>query len=252
MTRTPGWARTWTLVRAAASVLIAAAVIAQAVRTIGGMLAVRGDVVTTVVNFFSFFTILSNVLSAVVLAWAVVWFWTRGTVSASGPAGPAETPEPRSLAVALACATTYMIVTGVVYNLLLRGIPLPQGTTVPWSNEILHVVGPLFLLADLFLGPRRHALRWRAVAEILVLPIAWVVYTLLRGPLTTNPNTGQPFWYPYPFLNPNNFDDGYATVALYVVGIAVVIAIAATLVVWVGRRRGTARAAVAAPVVVGG
>ena len=27
-----------------------------------------------------------------------------------------------------------MLVTGVVYNLLLRSIELPQGTTVPWSS----------------------------------------------------------------------------------------------------------------------
>lgn len=230
MIRTPVWAQTWTVLRAAAAVLIAAAVIAQAVRTIGGMAAVGGDVFTTVVNFFSFFTILSNVLSAVVLAWAAVWFWTKGK--------DADGPEPRTLAVLLACATTYMVVTGIVYNTLLRGIPLPQGTTVPWSNEILHVVGPLFLLADLLLGPRRRALPWRAVWEILVLPIAWVVYTLIRGPLTTSPSTGQPFWYPYPFLDPNNFDNGYGTVAVYVVGVAVVIALAAWVVVWIGRRRG--------------
>jgi len=231
MTRTPRWAWGWTAVRAASAVLIAAAVIAQASRTIGGMVAAGGDVLTTVVNFFSFFTILSNVLSVVVLAWAAIWFWMRRQEPAA--------PEPRSLAVALACATSYMIVTGLVYNVLLRGIPLPQGTTVAWSNEVLHVVGPIVLAADLFLGPRRRALPWRAVAEVLVLPIVWVVYTLIRGPLTTNPNTGEPFWYPYPFLNPNAAPGGYGTVALYVVGIAVVIALAAWLVVWVDRRRGT-------------
>lgn len=32
------------------------------------------------------------------------------------------------------------------------------GTTVPWSNEVLHVVGPLFLLIDLLLAVRRRAL----------------------------------------------------------------------------------------------
>lgn len=233
MTRTPRWAQTWTVLRLIAAGLIAAAILAQASRTIGGAVAAQGDILTTTVNFFSFFTILSNVLSAVVLAWAAIRFWTRGREDAAAP-------EPRILATLLACATTYMIVTGIVYNVLLRGIALPQGTTVPWSNEVLHVVGPVFLLADLFLGPRRRSLPWRAVAEIVVVPLAWVVYTLVRGPLTTNPVTGQAFWYPYPFLNPNNFDDGYVTVAVYVVGIAVVIALAAWLVVGVGRRRGAA------------
>jgi len=231
MTRTPAWALFWTVLRAAASVLIAAAIIAQAARSISGAIEGGRDVTTTVVNFFSFFTILSNVLSVIALAWAAVWFWTRGRRDAAAP-------EPRSLAVALACATTYMLVTGVVYNTLLRGIPLPQGTTVPWSNEVLHVVGPLVLAADLFLGPRRRALGWKTILAVLVFPVAWVVYTLVRGPLTTSPITGDPFWYPYPFLNPHNFDNGYAGVAVYVVGIAVAISLAAVLVLWVGRRRG--------------
>ncbi|WP_345801047.1 Pr6Pr family membrane protein [Microbacterium sp. AZCO] len=230
MTRTPAWARTWALMRAAASLLILAAIVAQAVRTIGGAIDAGRDVATTIVNFFSFFTILSNVVSVVVLAWAAVWFWSRGRRVAA--------PEPRALATVLACATTNMLVTGVVYNTLLRGIALPQGTTVPWSNEVLHVVGPIFLAADLFLAPRRRALPWRSIAEVLIFPIVWVVYTLVRGPLTTNPTTGAPFWYPYPFLDPNNFDDGYGTVALYVAGIAIAISLFATLVVWVGRRRG--------------
>lgn len=232
MTQTLRWARIWTVLRVAAAVAIAVAVIAQAERTIGGAIEGGRDVVTTTANFFSFFTILSNVLSVVVLVWAAVWFWRRGKDAAD--------PEPPPLAVALAAVTSYMIVTGIVYNTLLRGIPLPQGTTVPWSNEILHVVGPVFFLADLFLGPRRRALSWRALFAILAFPIVWVVYTLVRGPLVTNPVTGDPWWYPYPFLDPASFDNGYAGVAVYVVGIAAAITAAAAVVVWVGRRRGTA------------
>jgi hypothetical protein len=215
------------------ALLIAAAVIAQAVRSIGGAIQTGGDVVTTTANFFSFFTILSNVLSVAVLLWAAIWFFTRGPDSAFP-----GLREPRSVALALACVTTYMVITGIVYNTLLRGIPLPQGATVGWSNEILHVIGPLFLLLDLFLGPLRRRLRWSAIPAVLIFPIAWVVYTLIRGPLTTSPVTGDPYWYPYPFLDPNRFDNGYGTVALYVVGISVLFAIVATLVVWVGRRRG--------------
>ncbi len=60
----------------------------------------------------------------------------------------------------------------------------------------------------------------------------------MRGPLVTNPINGDPFWYPYPFLNPNNFDNGYLGVTAYVVGIAVAILAVGLLVVWVGRRRG--------------
>lgn len=229
MTRATGWERGWEIARAAVAALIVVAVVAQAIRTIGGSVARGQDVATTVVNFFSFFTILSNVASAVVLLWAAVWFFARGARSGAR--------EPRGLATVLACATTYMVVTGIVYNTLLRFVELPQGVTVWWSNEILHVVGPVFLLADLFLGPRRRALPWRAIAEVVVFPVVWVVYTLVRGPLTTNPVTGASYWYPYPFLDPH-LQGGYGGVALYVVGIAVAIALVAWLVVAVGRRRG--------------
>ena len=135
-----------------------------------------------------------------------------------------------------ACAATYMIVTGVVYNTLLRGVPLPQGTTVVWSNEVLHVVAPLFLLIDLIIGTRPPRLPWRAVLGILVFPVLWIVYTLVRGPLVTNPVTGASWWYPYPFLDPHVIG-GYAGMVPYILGIAVGLAVFSTGVVYVGRRR---------------
>ncbi|HYJ49010.1 MAG TPA: Pr6Pr family membrane protein, partial [Microbacterium sp.] len=148
--------------------------------------------------------------------------------------------EPRGLAIALASITTYMIVTGLVYNILLRNIELPQGSEpIPWSNETLHVVAPVFLLLDLFLGPLRRRLNWNAVVAIAVFPIVWAVYTLVRGPLVTSPITGNPYWYPYPFMDPNNFANGYLGVSVYVVAIAIAIIAVGLLVVWIGRRRGT-------------
>ncbi|KEP73924.1 membrane protein, partial [Microbacterium sp. SUBG005] len=134
----------------------------------------------------------------------------------------------------LAWVSTYMIVTGVVYNLLLRGLPL-QPETVGWSNEIMHVWGPLFLLLVL-LGPGRRRLPWTAALGAAIFPIAWIVYTLVRAPLITNPTTGAPYWYPYPFLNPNE-GGGWGSVAVYIVIIAVVIVGLAVGVVAIGRGR---------------
>jgi hypothetical protein len=237
MLRSAAWATTWTVLRLATALLLAAAVITQAESTIGAAISHGRDVATITANFFSFFTIDSNVLAAVALAWAAVWSWTGGR---DAGATRSDRPEPRALALTLASATTYMIVTGIVYNTLLRGIALPI-EAVPWTNEALHVIGPLFLVADLFLAPRRRCLGWGAIAVVLLFPLAWVVYTLTRGPSITNPLNAQPYWYPYPFLNPHNFANGYVTVAVYVVGIAVTIGAVATIVVWVGRRRGLPR-----------
>lgn len=184
---------------------------------------------TVLTNFFSFFTVLSNVSSATVLLIAAGWGLAvarRGTL------------EPRGLGVALACVSTYMIVTGIVYNTLLRGIELPQGQTLAWSNEVLHVVGPLVLLADVLFAPGRRRLPWGTLRVVVAFPILWVVYTLVRANFVTSPGTGDPWWYPYPFLDPHLVPGEYLGVAGYVAGIAVAILAVAAGVLWVGRRRG--------------
>lgn len=222
----------WPYARITASALGFAAIIAQLVRTLTVAMAATTDygshLPTVAVNFFSFFTILSNLASAIMLAVAAIWAWAKGRDAAR---------EPRWLAVMLACVATYMITTGIVYNLLLRGIALPQGATVPWSNEVLHVVIPLFLLADVLFAPRRRALSWGALGTIAVFPIVWAVYTLVRANLITAPATGRPYWYPYPFLDPHITPGGYLGVAAYIVGIAVAIVAVGAGVVWVSRGR---------------
>jgi hypothetical protein len=232
MMRSTAWARVWSVLRLAMGGVIVAAIVAQLSLSLTRAAGNGQDVGTVFANFFSFFTILSNSASAVVLVWAALWYLGRGRNA---------TAEPRGLAMALACVTTYMIVTGIVYNLLLRSVVLPQGSEpIPWSNETLHAIAPIFLLVDLFVGPLRRGLPWRAIWGVVAFPIAWVLYTLIRGPLVTNPISGEPFWYPYPFVNPNNPQlplPGYAGVAVYVLGIAAATLAIGLLVVWVGRRR---------------
>lgn len=222
----------WPYARLAAAALALAAIVAQLAQTLSNALeattAWGGHLPTVIFNFFSFFTILSNLIALVALVLAAAWTLR----DRSG-----TTPEPLWLATLLVCASTYMIVTGIVYNLLLRGIQLPQGTTVPWSNEVLHVVFPLFLLADVFFAPRRRALPWSTIFVAAIFPIVWATYTLLRANLVIAPASGNAWWYPYPFLDPH-LQGGYAGVIAYVIAIAAVIIGVAALVVWVGRRRG--------------
>ncbi|WP_417555768.1 Pr6Pr family membrane protein [Microbacterium sp.] len=222
----------WPYARIAASLLGFAAIIAQLVRTLTNATeattAYGSHLLTVGTNFFSFFTILSNLGAAAMLAVAAVWAWTAGRDAVR---------EPRWLAVLIACVATYMIVTGIVYNLLLRGIELPQGSTVPWSNEVLHVVIPLFLLIDVLFAPKRRALSWGTLGTIAAFPILWAVYTLVRANLIIAPATGDHHWYPYPFLNPHITPGGYLGVAGYVVGIAAAIIAIGAGVVWIARRR---------------
>lgn len=193
---------------------VVAAVIGQLVTSIG-FWTDKGvtNVGSNVVNFLSFFTIESNILSAVVLL-----------IGASLLVGRQE--DPRWYLVARLCVVTYMVTTGVVYNLLLRGIELPQGSTLGWSNEIMHVVVPIYLLVDWILAPGRRPVRWRAIWIVVIFPLVWSVYTLVRGPLVIDQVYGTDFWYPYPFMNPNVQPNGYASVAVYMLLITAVIALA--------------------------
>ncbi len=214
------------VLRAAAAALTVAAVVAQLVRSLEVWSAAGApDVGTKLVNFFSFFTIQSNIVAAVSLAvGAVLLLRSRAE-------------DPRWYGVLRACATTYIATTGIVYNLLLRGIELPQGTTVAWSNEVLHVVVPVLVVLDWFLSPGRRCLGWGVVGVIVVYPIVWAAYTMIRGPFVHDALTGATSWYPYPFLNPDTSPNGYLSVAFYVLLIAVVIGAAGTGVVAVSRAR---------------
>ena len=210
--------------RAVVFLLMVAAVAAQLGTSIHSTRDHGGSVAGLVTNFFSFFTIDSNVLGIVVLGIGAVLLVVR------------RGDDPGWFTELRAEAVTYLVTTGVVYNLLLRNIPLPQGTTVGWSNEVLHVVAPLYLLIDWLFAPGRTPLRLRAVWGIAVFPILWAIYTLIRAPFAAEPVSGKQPWYPYPFLNPQTSPNGYLSVAFYVVLIAVVILVAGYAVVWVSRR----------------
>lgn len=221
----------WPYVRLLAAALALAAILRQLSLAISNARAAGtawgSDVPTVVANFFSYFTILSNVSCVVALVLGGVWMLrTRRSTAV----------EPAWLATLFACASTYIVVTGIVYNLLLRSISI-AGISDAWTNETLHVVIPLVLLVDAVLAPRRRPLPWRTIGVVVVFPILWALYTMIRANLVTGPATGDPWWYPYPFLDPHLVAGGYLGVAGYTVGIAVVITAAAAGVVWIGRRR---------------
>lgn len=221
----------WPYLRLAAAGLALAAIVRQLSLAVGNAreasTAWGGHVPTVVANFFSYFTILSNLLAAVVLIVGAIWMMRHRHVAAV---------EPAWLATLFACATTCIVVTGVVYNLLLRSISI-AGISDVWTNETLHVVIPLILLGDAFLAPQRRALPWRAIAVVVVFPIIWALYTMVRANLVTAPATGDPWWYPYPFLDPHLVPGGYVGVAGYIAGIAVAVTAVAAGVVWLGRYR---------------
>lgn len=185
----------------------------------------RGDqaIAVDVANFFSYFTIQTSLFHAVVFvlgAWVLVR--RRGA-------------DPVWLGGLRAAATTYTITTGVVYNALLRRIPLDAGLEQPWANEVLHTIVPVYALLDWLLAPGRRPVPWRAVGWIVVYPVLWAGYTLVRAPMVLDEGTGNAWWYPYPFLNPHTSAGGYGTVAVWVAVLAVAISAMAAGTVGISR-----------------
>jgi hypothetical protein len=150
------------------------------------------------VNHFSYFTVLSNVFAACVALLGVF-----GPVSA----------QIRGAAV------LYMTTTGIVYALLLRGVDVQ---TPAYANWVLHVIVPILVIVEWLLAPERTTRAWTWLA----FPLAYVTYTLVRGPIVD--------WYPYPFLDPRQ--GGYGEVLLNSVFVAVIIAGLAYAVSWVGTK----------------
>ena len=180
---------------------------------IGWQLTIHVRMGFNVVNFFSFFTNLSNLLAAIVLVLGARRLW-RPTST-----GPDERLR--------ALSAVSMAVVGIVFSLLLRDVDL--GALRPWINTLLHHVMPCVVLLDWLLQPPRTRLGGRQLLWTLVFPMAYLVYTLVRGSRTG--------WYPYPFLNPANVG-GYGGVAVYAAGIALTFGLAGWGLLALGNRLG--------------
>ena len=139
-------------------------------------------------NFFTFFTVLSNVLLL--------------TVFLIGTARWRTTTSSPVFDLVRGAATLYIVVTGVVFALLLAGLQEQLQTTVPWVDAVLHKVMPAAGALDWLIDPPRTRLSVRAAATWLAFPAVWLAYTLLRGPIAN--------WHPYPFVDPRTH--GYAHV----------------------------------------
>ncbi len=168
----------------------------------------------SIVNFFSYFTNLSNLFASIVLL-----------LGASRLLASEVTP---SLSDQLRYVSVVnMAIVGVVFAVLLRDVDL--GSLLPWVNIVLHYFMPCAVVLEWLLQPPRVKLGVRQIAFFQVFLVLYLAYVLYRGHLIG--------WYPYPFLNPANVG-GYAAVGAYAAGIGTAFFTASTLFLVVGNSLG--------------
>jgi hypothetical protein len=168
-----------------------------------------GSLMGALMSFFSYFTVLTNMLMAVVLTCAATrresaarrWFlqpWVSSGVAVS------------------------IAMVSLAYSFLLRRLFHPEG----WQfvvDELLHDVMPLlFLLFWGFCVPK-GTLRLMHVLLWLIYPCVYFAYALLRGHFLSS----YPYWfmnvnllgYPQVFINAAWVLAGFVTIALLVIGL---------------------------------
>lgn len=189
---------------------------ASAVVTEIAVLLQRGTFVPA--NFFSFFTIQSNIVASVVLLLGAVLFFAG---------------RPGVNAMWRGAVTLYMAVTGIVFALLLSGLDAGVLTAVPWDNTVLHYIMPIAVFGDWLMDRPKRQIPFRRALLWLVYPIMYLVYTLIRGHFVG--------WYPYPFLDAA--EKGYTAVCVVSLLVALVVIILAGIVARLGRRSTQLRSA---------
>lgn len=88
-----------------------------------------------------------------------------------------------------------IIITGLVFNIMLRSLYQTNLFILRVTTECLHVVIPILAVIGWLFFERHHKLTRRAMGYAIIPPVIYILYILLRGSITG--------LYPYPILNVN-------------------------------------------------
>lgn len=164
----------------------------------------------TLVQLFSFFTILTNLLAALC---TTALFNTKSRLGK-------YFFQPRVFsAIAL-----YIVIVGLVYNLVLRNLWHPIGLS-KLANELLHSVNPVLFVVYWLLYMPKANLKWIQALNWLWFPLIYSVYIFIRGSIS--------HLYPYPFLDVDKL--GIPQVAINSLFMLISFLIVGFLFVWINR-----------------
>jgi hypothetical protein len=160
---------------------------------VSGALSKGDPIVPALVRYFSFFTIQTNILLALVT-----------TVSCLRPSGDSSLLGPS----VKAAAVVYIIIVGVVYAVLLSRLYDPKGSVL-LANRIFHIALPILYPLYWLSFAEKGRTKWTRPLNWLIFPILYFIYILVRGAISDA--------YPYPFLNVVKL--GYQQVILNALGL---------------------------------
>lgn len=167
------------------------------------------------VRFFSFFTIQTSILAALVLtAFAIK----------TGPEEWLVHPFVRSAVAA------YIVMVGIIYDTVLRPLE-PLQNVQSFTNIVMHYLMPWGYLLFWLTCVRKAGLRWYDPLLWLIYPLFYLGLILVRGKMSG--------FYPYPFIDAKTL--GYAGVAANTAGLLIVCAAIGMCLVligwWLSRRQ---------------
>lgn len=185
------------------------AVLLQFSITIPASLEAGRSLPLSIVFFFSFFTILTNISAVLVYAASL---WGR----------PAILNHPRARASVAAAIT----LVGTFYHIVLAPLWQPEGLFL-LGDILLHYVTPVLFVVWFAAFNRSGTLTLRDIPAMIVLPLAYVIYVMIRGAIL-----GE---YPYPVFAANEL--GYAQVGINIVGLLAIFAALNAIAVAIDRFR---------------
>ena len=159
-------------------------------------------------RFVGFFTILTNVLVAIM-----------ATEIASGRTDRLSRPAARM------AVTAAILLVGVVYWFLLAPLWTPTGWQLA-ADIGLHTAVPV-LAVTLWFAMADGSLGWRDVPKAAIWPALYAIYAIARGAIDG--------WYAYWFLNPK--DQGAIELVVSILGLSALVMAAGALLVALDRRR---------------
>jgi hypothetical protein len=203
------WAQPWFLATAAS---VAGGIVIQLFVSADNEAFFGGSALGRAANVFAFFTIQSNLIVGVTCLLLAIDPHRSSAV----------------FAVFRLMGVVAITVTFIVFHVALSRL-LDLDTWAQVANQLQHTVVPVLAVSGWVMFGPRGLTSPRVARLIAIFPLAYMAFTLIRGPLASD-------WYPYPFADAKRL--GYVAVVANAFWIALLFVALAASAVALDRRLG--------------